>query len=180
MTETVAIQIDALAHMSPAQLRRVYAEVFGEPSRSNNRQWLVRRIAWRMQAKAQGGLSERARARAAELARDEDLRLRPPTDRGPGLGAALRTVSGKVVSRTDQRVPVPGSVLIRPYRGQDHRVTVLTNGFEHDGALYRSLSAVAHAITGSHWNGYHFFGLTRPRAGSGPRTAAIDSKGGRS
>lgn len=180
MTVTLEIQIVALGHMSPAQLRRVYAEVFGELSRSNNRQWLVRRIAWRMQAKAQGGLSERAQARAAELARDEDLRLRPPIDRGPGLGAALRTVSGKVVARTDQRVPVPGSVLVRPYRGEDHRVTVLSNGFEHNGTVYRSLSAVAHAITGSHWNGYHFFGLTRPKAGSRPTTAAADGQEGRS
>jgi hypothetical protein len=178
MTATLEIQIEALGHMTPTQLRRVYNEVFNEPSRSNNRQWLIRRVAWRMQAQAEGGLSERAKTRAAELARDEDMRLRPPTDRGPGLGAALRTVSGKVVSRSDQRVPVPGSVLVRPYRGKDHRVTVLPNGFEHDGTVYRSLSAVAHAITGSHWNGYHFFGLTRPRSGSRP-TGAINSKGAR-
>lgn len=162
MTDTLSARIEALHGMSPAGLRAVYREVFGEVSRSNNRRWLIRRIAWRVQAQAEGGLSERARTRASELARDEDLRLRPPTDRGPGLGAGLRTVTGKVVARTDRRVPVAGSVLVRPYRGVDHRVVILSNGFEYGGKVYRSLSAVAHAITGSHWNGYHFFGLTKP------------------
>jgi hypothetical protein len=163
MTHSLAVRIATLEHMTPAGLREVYAQVFGEPSRSNNKRWLIRRIAWRMQAQAEGGLSERARARAEELARDEDLRLRPPpADRGPGLGSALRTVTGTVVAQADRRVPLAGTVLVRRHKGVDHRVTVLAEGFEHEGAVYRSLSAVAHAITGSHWNGYHFFGLTRP------------------
>lgn len=162
MSDTLTARIEALHGMTPAALREVYREVFGEASRSNNRAWLVRRIAWRMQAQAEGGLSERAKARAAELARDEDLRLRPPTDRGPGLGSSLRTVTGKVVARTDSRVPVAGSVLVRPYRGVDQRVVVLSEGFEYEGKVYRSLSAVAQAITGGHWNGYGFFGLTKP------------------
>lgn len=169
MTDTLSARIEALQGMTPAALREVFREVFGEPSRSNNRQWLIRRIAWRMQAQAEGGLSDRARTRAAELARDEDLRLRPPTDRGPGLGASLRTVSGKVVARTDARMPVAGSILVRPYQGVDHRVVVLSDGFEHGGTVYRSLSAVARAMTGSHWNGYHFFGLTRATPAKGVR-----------
>lgn len=161
MTETLSIQIQTLEHMTPAGLRRRYAEVFGEACRSNNRRWLVRRIAWRLQSNAEGGLSDRAKRRAAELARDEDLRLRPPTDRGPQLGAGLRTVSGTLIPRVDTRVPVAGTVLTKSYRGVEHRVLVLPNGFEHDGRVYRSLSAVAHAISGSHWNGYLFFGLTK-------------------
>lgn len=166
MTDILSAKIEALHGMTPAALRDVYREVFGEPSRSNNRQWLIRRIAWRMQAQAEGGLSERARARAAEIARDEDLRLRPPSHRGPGLGASLRTVSGKVVARTDARVPVAGSILVRPYQDVDHRVVVLSDGFEYEGKIFRSLSAVARAITGSHWNGYGFFGLTKPAKGA--------------
>tara|TARA_R110000782_G_scaffold20675_2_gene55769 strand:+ start:11555 stop:12055 length:501 start_codon:yes stop_codon:yes gene_type:complete len=162
MTDTLAIQIHALEHMTPAGLRRRYAEVFGEACRSNNRRWLVRRIAWRLQSNAEGGLSERAKRRAAELARDQDLRLRPPTDRGPQLGAGLRTVSGTLVPRVDTRLPVAGTVLTRAHLGVEHRVLVLPNGFEHDGTVYRSLSAVAHAITGSHWNGFRFFGLVGP------------------
>lgn len=164
MTESLAIRVATLEHMTPAGLREIYAEVFGEPSRSNNKRWLIRRIAWRMQAQAEGGLTDRARARAAELARDEDLRVRPPhtrTDRGPALGATLRTVTGTVVPRTDRRIPVAGTVLIRKHKGVVHQVTVLAGGFEYEGVVYRSLSAVAHPITGSHWNGYHFFGLTQ-------------------
>jgi hypothetical protein len=162
MTESLAIRIATLEHMTPAGLREIYAEVFGEPSRTNNKRWLIRRIAWRMQAQAEGGLTDRARARAAELARDEDLRVRPPTDRGPALGATLRTVTGTVVPRTDRRIPIAGTVLVRKHKGVVHKVTVLAEGFEYEGAVYRSLSAVAHAITGSHWNGYGFFGLTGP------------------
>lgn len=173
MTQTLAVRIATLEHLSPAGLREIYAEVFGEPSRSNNKRWLIRRIAWRLQAQAEGGLSERARARADELARDEDLRLRPPpTDRGPALGASLRTVTGSVVPQADRRVPVAGTVLVRRFRDADHEVTVLPGGFEYQGRVYRSLSAVARAISGSHWNGYHFFGLTGPAAkpGSGVRS----------
>lgn len=171
MTESLAIRIATLEHMTPAALREVYAEVFGEPSRSNNKRWLIRRIAWRMQAQAEGGLTDRARARAAELARDEDLRVRPPhtpADRGPALVATLRTVTGTVVPRTDRRIPIAGTVLARRHKGVVHRVTVLAEGFEYEGAVYRSLSAVAHAITGSHWNGFHFFGLTRSAAADAP------------
>jgi hypothetical protein len=69
--------VAALQLMPPRQLRQRYAEVFGEATTSN-RIWLVRRIAWRLQALAEGDLSERARARAAELARDADLRVVPP------------------------------------------------------------------------------------------------------
>lgn len=161
----VSVQIESLHGMSPAALRDLYREVFGEPSRSNNKQWLVRRIAWRMQAQAEGGLSDRAKARAEELARDADIRSRPPGDfrcRGPALGAALRTVTGEIVPRKDARIPMVGTVLTREYLGKTHRVRVLTNGFEHDGQVYRSLSAIAKVISGSHWNGFSFFGLDKP------------------
>ena len=161
MHDSPTTALAALEGMTARQLRDRYAEVFGEAARSNNRRWLLRRVAWRIQAQAEGGLSERARRRAEELARDEDLRLRPPTDRGPGLGAEVRTVSGRLVRR-DDRVPIPGAVLVRSFKGADHRVTVLPHGFEYGGTTYRSLSAVAFAISGSHWNGFHFFGLTRP------------------
>src|SRR5215510_16319759 len=71
-------QLAALARMPVAQLRREYARVFGEATPAHNRVWLVRRIAWRIQALAEGDLSERARRRAAELAHDADLRSTPP------------------------------------------------------------------------------------------------------
>ncbi|HRP63655.1 MAG TPA: DUF2924 domain-containing protein [Phycisphaerales bacterium] len=79
-TENVKKQIAALERMSVDQLQRRYSDVFGEPARSGNRQWLLRRVAWRIQALAEGDLAARAikrsRERARELARDADLRLR--------------------------------------------------------------------------------------------------------
>src|SRR5580698_6484272 len=71
-------EIDELSTMPVGQLRQKYLEVFGEESRSNHKQFLFRRIAWRIQAIAEGGLSERARRRALEIADDADLRVRAP------------------------------------------------------------------------------------------------------
>lgn len=157
-----AAEILTLDGMSAAQLRTRYAEVFGEESRSGNRRWLVRRIAWRLQSQAEGGLTERARRRAEELARDEDLRVRPPRFCVQTRAEAPTSVAGRL-ERRDDRIPIPGTVLTRTYKGTDHRVMVLTDGFEHEGEVFKSLSAVAHAITGSHWNGFHFFGLAHPK-----------------
>src|SRR5262245_26787308 len=71
--------VTAMRKMTVADLRAKYEEVCSEPTRSGNKDWLVRRIAWRMQANAEGGLSERARRRAMELANDAELRLKAPT-----------------------------------------------------------------------------------------------------
>lgn len=159
-------QVAALEQMSVGQLRERYAEVFGEAARSGNRQWLLRRVAWRIQALAEGDLASRAihhaRRRAGELARDADLRLRPPN------GPIAPIMTGGVASASmpvqrDERVPPPGTILTRQFKGVVHRVSILPHGFEYDGEVYRSLSAVAHTITGSHWNGMLFFGLTKNR-----------------
>ena len=162
-TDPVPKQIAALERMTVGQLQKRYAEVFGETARSGNKQWLFRRIAWRIQALAEGDLAARAIERSRELARglarDADLRLRPPPAPPPTFRAGAATTHLAV--QRDERVPPPGTILTRPFKGREHRVTVLPNGFEHDGEVYRSLSAVAHAITGSHWNGFLFFGLTR-------------------
>jgi hypothetical protein len=161
---SVDAQLEALESMTVTQLRARYAEVFGEPTTSGNRQWLYRRVAWRIQALAYGGLSERARQRAAELARDADVRVQAPRaialQRPSNTNARVLTLSGKVVASSDSRLPPPGSVLRRTWKGTEHEVTVLPSGFEFNGATYRSLSAVATAISGSHWNGFGFFGLT--------------------
>jgi hypothetical protein len=150
----------ALRRMTVSQLRDKYLEVFGEPTRSANRDFLFKRIAWRIQSLAEGGLSERARRRAEELARDADIRMtvpRPPKVAPP----PARTVTLPAPKTTGyDRLPIPGTILSRKYRGRQVEVQVLPFGFEHDGQVYRSLSAVAKAITGSHWNGHLFFGLT--------------------
>ena len=172
MTEpgsTIERDLAALEGLTARELRERYERVFSEAARSNNRRWLLRRVAWRMQLLAEGDLAERAmdrtRDKAAALARDADLRVRPPS--GPiDPGEPTRTVVGQMSPARDERVPPPGAVLVRVFKGREHRVTVRANGFEYAGEIYRSLSAVAHAISGSHWNGYHFFGLGK-RTGAG-------------
>jgi len=150
-----------LSGMTVTQLRERYAEVFGEVARSFNKQHLVKRIAWRLQANHEGDLSERARRRAHELANDADLRIRPPAEPVvSGDNGGTTTSSFRVES--DDRLPMAGALLTRQYKGQTVRVRVLPKGFEFDGDVYRSLSAVARKVTGAHWNGFLFFGLPKP------------------
>ena len=156
MGMNVAKELARLRKMTVPELRQRYAEVFGEPSRCRHKQHLIKRIIWRMQANEQGDLSERARRRAEELANDADLRLTPPKVKGSA--APGRTVTMSAPARPE-RAPVPGTILSRQYKGREVRVLVLEKGFEHEGQVYRSLSAVAKAVTGSHWNGWLFFGL---------------------
>jgi xanthine/CO dehydrogenase XdhC/CoxF family maturation factor len=167
-TTNVKRQIAALERMTVSRLQQRYAEVFGETARSGNRQWLLRRVAWRIQSLAEGDLAtraiERCRERARELARDADLRLRPPDSPNTDTGQNGAVAVGAMPVRRDERIPPPGAVLTRLFKGYEYKVTVLPDGFEYDGDVYRSLSAVAHAITGSHWNGLHFFGLAERKA----------------
>jgi hypothetical protein len=148
-------EVAALQRLSIAQLRQRFAEVFGEATAASNRTWLIKRIAWRMQALAEGDLSERARRRATELARDADLRLNPPQRQATTTTPDPQPTS--TPAPVDQRLPPPGTILTRPYKGQLVQVQVLTDGFAYGGRVYPSLSAVAKAITGSHCNGYLFF-----------------------
>jgi Protein of unknown function (DUF2924) len=158
MSLNVGKEVAALKRMTVKELRVRYAEAFGEETHANNKTWLVKRIAWRLQARAEGDLSERARKRAAELADDADLRLSPPR-LPPASEAAERTTTGTLPRSGDHRLPPPGSVLTREYKGESLQVKVLTVGFEFEGEVYKSLSGVARAITGQHCNGYHFFRL---------------------
>jgi hypothetical protein len=154
MALNIRKELEAMHTMRVAELRAKYLELFGEPPRSRHRQHLVRRIAWRLQAIAEGDLTGRARRRAAELARETDLRLGPP----PKADADATALAARPPAR-DRRLPMAGTLLVRQYHGQTLEVKVLEEGFEYDGQTYRSLTAVAKRITGRHWNGYHFFGL---------------------
>ena len=154
MDLNIVNEVATLQRLSIGQLRQRFAELFGEATAASNRTWLVKRIAWRMQALAEGDLSQRARRRAAELARDADLRLNPPRSQ---TTTAIQPEPVTVPAPVDHRLPPPGTILTRPYKGQLVQVQVLTNGFAYAGHVFPSLSAVAKAITGSHTNGYHFF-----------------------
>jgi len=155
MSTTVEKELAALEKMTTSDLQATYRKLFGDEARSSNRRWLFRRCAWRVQALAEGGLPERARRRAMEIANDADVRFIPPRPVAPDERKPRRSVPTHV--KADDRTPMGSGMLEREYKGRKYMVEVVSNGFLYDGRLYRSLTAVAHAITGSHWNGYHFF-----------------------
>jgi hypothetical protein len=156
MEQPLNPDLAALQRMTASELRVRYAEVFGDQPPTWNRVWMLKRIAWRLQALAEGGLSERARRRAEELANDADLRMTMPKRKAPEA-VAERTVVKPMPTQTDNRLPPPGTILTRPYKGEVVQVQVLTSGFAYQGQVYPSLSAVAKAVTGSHTNGFLFF-----------------------
>ena len=155
MHVNVAKEVAALEAITVAELRVRYAQVFGEETRVGNKAWLVKRIIWRLQALAEGDLSERARRRAAELAQDADLRLSPPRQKQTTPASVQK--NGRARARINGHLPLPGTILTRWYKGQTLKVQVLRHGFEYDGQVYKSLSATAKAITGSHTSGFLFF-----------------------
>jgi hypothetical protein len=154
MTESLEAKIAALRQLPSTALRAKYRELFGEESRSGNRQYLFRRVAWRLQSLTEGDLPERARLRALELANDADLRVRPS---GRFLQAAAAAFG------RDPRIPSPGTQLRRSFQGRVIDVKVLEDGFEFEGCRYQSLSAIASKVTGTRWNGHTFFGTAIDR-----------------
>ena len=154
---TIVEEIAALQAMTVTELVERYESAFGRPPRSKQPAWLRSRIAWRLQEQRLGGLSRLATRRLAELTNEIEL---PTADT-----KAPRTERARLRDDDPQR-PRTGTVLTRHWRGRELRVTVLERGFEHDGVTHRSLSAVAHAVTGSHWNGRLFFGLAPRRSKS--------------
>jgi len=160
MDTAVLMEIENLRRGSLAALRAKYREVFAEETRCRHREHLFRRIAWRLQALAEGGLTERAGARAKELARDADLRMVAPREFFTVEGEPVRTTRGEGNRRpADCRLPLPGTLLKRQWKGRTILVEVLADGFRFDNRRYPSLSAVALAATGTRWNGLAFFGL---------------------
>ena len=99
--------------------------------------------------------------------RDADLRLRAPRDpnRPGSADVRARTTEGHISPSRDPRLPVPGTLLAREFRGRDIVVKVLDEGFEFEDRRYQSLSAIAKDVTGSKWNGFLFFGIA---GGGGP------------
>jgi len=162
MDRAVIAAINDLPQSKVAALQKQYRELFGEDSKSSNKRFLFRRIAWRLQANAEGDLSERARHRATQIADDRDLRLRAPKE------FVVRPDSASpCVDRTrppkDGRLPAPGSLLTRRVGDRQIVVKVLKEGFEYESRQYRSLSAIAREVTGTRWNGLLFFGLAERR-----------------
>jgi hypothetical protein len=141
MSEAIVRQVAELARMPIDKLRGRWEVLYGTPPPGNNRDYLVRRLAYRIQELAFGGLEESTRQKLREAAERADEKP-APRKRREGL-------------------PVAGTRLVREWNGRRYEVTVTADGVVYDGRPYRSLTAVAKAITGAHWNGRAFFGLKR-------------------
>ena len=156
----VTIEISELQDKTVNQLIERYEQVFNEECRSRNKQYLIRRIAWRLQANAEGGLSATAIKKAAELAVDAGTRVTAPRKQSAaGVKRLVPEPNGFV--DWDPRLPPPGNIGERQYKGKMIRVIVLQEGFEYEGRRYKSLTSVAKEVSGSHCNGFLFFRLGR-------------------
>jgi hypothetical protein len=157
MERDIADEITALRNQPLEALTARYKEVFGvNEAPSSNKVFLWRKIAYRLQEQEYGGLSPKAKDQLAFLINEYD----------PINNKALRpsvTTAGKEVvalpSLRDKRLPIPGTIIRKDYKGQEIRVKVLEKGFEYNGKFYRTLTAIAQELTGAHWNGYSFFNL---------------------
>jgi len=149
-------EIIALRKLSVGELRARWLELFGEETKSRNRDYLFKRLAYRVQERRYGGLTEEARARAEALAEKAPIRRQLPAGAAEELARAAKP--------RDPRLPPPGTVLRRAHGGVEHEVTVLDEGFEYRGEQFKSLSVVATKIAGTKWNGFAFFGLGKELA----------------
>ena len=146
MQKTVLKQIDELNQMSMAQLRKRWADLMGTDPGRLGRQYLMRRLAYRVQELAYGGLSPQARKQLETVADG-------------------KTRNGKP-SKSKNTVLMPGTRLLREWHGDRYEVIVEADGYRYNGKLYRSLTAAARAITGQHTSGNLFFGIKRKRGDS--------------
>ena len=156
-------ELAAIQRMTVGELQATWRELYGEECRSRNRIYLVKRLCWRIQEIAHGGLSDRAKTRINELTPDSFTLSRTPREALDTAVAANKMKSADPVPgpKRDPRLPTPGTVITRIYHGRELQLLVLEDGFELDGVHYRSLSEAARAVTGSKWNGRLFWQLTQ-------------------
>jgi hypothetical protein len=145
--DPILARLAALKAMSVNELKAEWKALFDAPAPNNSRSFLEGRLAYRIQELTFGGPDKQTR-RLLDLLAEE--------------------VEGTLTRKAqiaDPRNPVVGTRLIREWDGVPHTVTVLKDGFDWEGRRYKSLSAVARAITGTRWNGYRFFGLRERKRG---------------
>ena len=141
MDQTVLARLATLKAMSVRDLKAEWEKLFGSAAPNNSRTFLEMRIAYRIQELTYGG-PDRETRRMLDLLADE-----------------VEVVARRKNQIADPRNPVVGTRLIREWDGVEQTVIVLKDGFNWQGRKFKSLSAVARAITGTRWNGYRFFGL---------------------
>ena len=148
MDTSVLGQISALRRMSVAELQEQWFQLYGQATKSRNRDYLWKRLSWRAQELAYEGLSERAKSRIEELAPDTFIRARTPAQAIPA-------------PQRDPRLPSPGTVIVKAYKRRELRLMVRDDHFELDGQCFRSLSEAARYVTGARWSGWLFWGLRK-------------------
>ncbi|WP_039758503.1 DUF2924 domain-containing protein [Bartonella queenslandensis] len=149
MDKTVLARVVALPNMSISELKTLWRDVYEEEPPIGNKSQIIRRLAYRLQELAYGvdpQIENRIKQQANEL-----------------FGSGKKNKSKRKVQ---YQQPIPGTKLVREYKGIEHQVTILEEGYEYAGCLYKSLSKVALVITGSSWSGPAFFGLNnKPQGG---------------
>jgi hypothetical protein len=157
MDTSIVGQIAALRRMSVTELRQEWERLYSEDARSRNRDHLWRRLAWRVQEIRYGSLSDGALKRIDELAPAISLDRPAVTARGTDPASSVERSRPR-----DPRLPAPGTVISKTYKGSELRVTVRDDGYEFEGEMFPSLTAVAKHVTGcKSINGKLFFGLTQ-------------------
>lgn len=137
MSESVLSQLSSLKMMDTADLIEMWNNLFQTPPANKQKPFLIRKISWRIQELAYGGLSEDTKAKLRSLQKTMD----------------------RSTTSNNKNMPSVGTQFIRHHGGEEHRVMALKDGFEYRGCKYKSLTAIATKITGTKWSGPKFFGL---------------------
>ena len=150
-------EIMALKNAPLLEIQKQYNKLFNvAEAPCANKPYLIKKIAYKLQEMADGGLSDEAKMQIIDLIEKYDpinnKALRPQV-----VSAGKSVVS--IPFMRDKRLPIPGTVIHKKYKGQDIHVKVLDKGFEYKDKYYRSLTAIAFELTGAHWNGFSFFNL---------------------
>ena len=156
MEETKLTKIMELKDKSLLELKAIYKEVYGsETAPSSNKVYLWRKIAYKLQEIEHGGLSTETQGKIEEFIQKYD----PINNKALRPEVNSDNKSKKPKLSRDKRLPIPGTIIIKEYKGTKLEVKILEKGFEYNNKQYRSLTAIAKEVTGAHWNGYLFFGL---------------------
>ena len=155
--EIAGMPLARVLRMHIPALQRIHRTLFGKDGTVLHIVHLRRKVAWELQARAEGGLPEEARQHALAIAWQSTLRTRGP-ERAPRLANSTLSLGH------DPRLPPPGTLLRRECKGKSVLVKVLPGGFEYEQRIFPSLSAIAKLVSGTNWNGFLFFGLTRDSA----------------
>jgi len=148
MDTAILSEILALKNATLEEMRAKYTELYdGKEPPNISKIEIWKKIAYKIQEREYGGLSEEA----------EDVKNQLIKKHDPINNKTVRSTDWN--PHRDKRLPIPGTIITKAYKGKTFQVKVLERGFECNGHVYKTLGAVARAITGAHWSGYLFFNL---------------------